>query len=136
LKGKKRCQQRGRGSVDLTSSGIDLHIGHVFQVHPAYDGATLSVTITDSSTGASVSQSYTVDMAAVLGGRMGYAGSTGTGTATQDILNWSFAPLRAVGLKKPGKRLGACLYLPSPDGTPGPGGIHAEIDIDSPLVQR
>jgi len=84
----------GVPAVDLTGSGIDLHSGHVFNVDMSYDGTTLSVTITDASTGASARQSYPINIPAILGGNAGYFGFTGaTGglTARQCILNWTLA---------------------------------------------
>jgi fibronectin type 3 domain-containing protein len=81
------------GSIDLTPTKVDLHSGHVFNVSMGYDGNTLTVTITDSSTNASATQTYTVDIPSVVGGSTAYVGfSAGTGlmTATQDILNWTY----------------------------------------------
>ena len=54
---------------------------------------TVSVTITDTVTQASVSQAYTIDLVSVVGGNVAYVGFTGgTGglTAVQDIVNWTF----------------------------------------------
>ena len=51
------------GSIDLSNSGINLHSGHVFNVLMTYDGATLKVTITDTTTNVSATQSYAVDIA-------------------------------------------------------------------------
>jgi hypothetical protein len=82
------------GSVDLTPTGIDLHSGHLFSVTMSYNGSTLAVTITDTQTGASATQSYTIDIPALVGGSSAYVGFTGgTGglVATQDILSWTFA---------------------------------------------
>jgi len=84
------------GSVDLTGSGIDLHSGHTFSVALIYDGATLTEIIKDTVTNATFSQSYTVDIPGTLGsanGYIGFTGSTGTQTATQDILGWTYAVL-------------------------------------------
>jgi len=84
------------GSIDLLSRGIDLHSGHRFQVSISYDGTTLTETITDTTTGASATMSYLVDLLNVLGGNLAYAGFTGgTGgkTATQDILSWTYTTL-------------------------------------------
>ena len=36
-------------AVDMTSSGVDLHSGHVFSVHIVYDGTNLTMTITDTT---------------------------------------------------------------------------------------
>jgi hypothetical protein len=79
--------------VDLDGSGIDLKSTHPFLVEMAYDGATLSVTITDTVTGASATQHYPVNIASWLGGNVAYVGFTGgTGglTAVQDIVTWRF----------------------------------------------
>jgi fibronectin type 3 domain-containing protein len=83
------------GSVNLTGTGIDLHSGHVFQVTMNYDGTTLTVTTKDTSTNASATQNYTVNVTGAVGGttaRVGFTGGTGGQVATQDILTWTFAP--------------------------------------------
>ena len=83
------------GSIDLTSTGVNLHSQHVFNVLMTYDGTTLKVTITDTATNVSASQSYTVNIPAVIGGSTGYVGFTGgTGglTAMQSILTWIYTP--------------------------------------------
>jgi Legume lectin domain/Fibronectin type III domain len=94
------------GSIDLSKTGINLHSGHVFNASMTYDGATLRVTITDTSNGASATQSYSLNIAGVVGGGAAYVGFTGgTGglTATQNILNWTYstgltAPAAPTGL--------------------------------------
>jgi len=85
-------------SIDLTGTGIDLHSGHVFNVSMTYNGTTLAVTIKDTATNATATQSYTVDIPKIIGGTAGYVGFTGgTGgaTATQNILSWTFRPAPA-----------------------------------------
>jgi hypothetical protein len=80
-------------SVNLTGTGIDLHSGHVFNVGMAYDGTTLKVTITDTVTQAKATQSYVVNIPSVVGAStayVGFTGSTGTHTAVQNILNWTY----------------------------------------------
>jgi hypothetical protein len=87
------------GSISLVSSGIDLHSEHVFRVRMDYDGTTLDVTITDTVTLASASQSYTVDIPAIVGSETAYVGFTGgTGglTAVQNVLNWTYASQSSV----------------------------------------
>jgi len=82
-------------AIDLSSTGINLHSGDVFMVQMGYDGTTLDVTITDTTTDASASQSYTVNIPQVIGGNTGYVGFTGgTGgeTAVQNILTWAYSP--------------------------------------------
>ena len=83
-------------ALDMTSSGVDLHSGDVFNVHMVYDGATLNMQVTDASTQQSFVTSWTIDIPAAVGGTMAYAGftaGTGSSTATQEILSWSFVPL-------------------------------------------
>ena len=75
-------------ATDLTGK-VDLHSGHTFNVAMVYDGTTLSVTITDATTNATATQTYTIDIPGTVGGSAAYVGFTGgTGglTATQDIL--------------------------------------------------
>jgi hypothetical protein len=82
-------------STSLTSSGVNLHSGDTIHVQMTYDGTTLTVTITDTVTKASATQTYTVNIPAVVGGPIGYVGftaSTGAETAIQDILDWTYSP--------------------------------------------
>jgi hypothetical protein len=83
------------GSIDLTPSGLNLHSGDVIQVNLAYDGTKLTVTLTDTVTMKTATQMYTVNIPSLVGGSaayVGFTGGTGGSTATQDILNWTFAP--------------------------------------------
>jgi hypothetical protein len=82
-------------AVDLTPSGVNLHSGDIFNVTLNYDGAWLQMTLTDTVTNATFTDSWPVNIPTVLGATTGYAGftaSTGGGTATQEILNWMFTP--------------------------------------------
>ncbi len=82
--------------MNLDNSGIDLHSGHVFHVAISYDGSRLEVTLTDTITNASATQSYAIDLIGVLGSSKAYAGFTGgssSQTAVQDIRNWIYDPL-------------------------------------------
>jgi hypothetical protein len=92
--------QPGEASIDLTSSGIDLHSQHVFQVHLTYDGTTLTETIVDQNvtnpdgSHPTFAHSYTVDIAGLIGGDVAYAGFTGgTGglTTVADVLTWTYS---------------------------------------------
>jgi Bacterial lectin/Fibronectin type III domain len=79
--------------VDLTNTGIDLHSQDAFQVTLAYNGTTLTETITDTVTRATFSTNYTVNIDVLLGGNVGYAGFTGgTGglTTTADVQTWTY----------------------------------------------
>ena len=82
-------------SVDLTNTGINLHSGHVFDVAITYDGTNLKVTITDTVTQASASQSYAVNIPSLVGrstAYVGFTGATGGLASVQKILNWTFTP--------------------------------------------
>ncbi len=79
-------------SIDLTGTGIDLHSGHNFQVTLAYNGTTLTETITDTVTNATFSHDYLINIPQIIGSPTAYAGFTGgTGglTAVQDVLAWT-----------------------------------------------
>jgi hypothetical protein len=92
------------GSVDLTGTGVDLHSGDTFDVVLAYDGTTLRVTETDTSTQRSAGQAYAVDIPGTVGGGtayVGFTGGTGGQTAVQDILTWTYAPSAAVSPNAP-----------------------------------
>jgi fibronectin type 3 domain-containing protein len=87
------------GSINLLNSGIDLHSGHTFNVAMAYDGTTLTVTITDATTQATAKQSYKVDIPGTVGGSTAYVGftaATGGGGATQDVSSWTYVPVGAL----------------------------------------
>jgi hypothetical protein len=82
-------------SIDLTKTGINLHSGDTFNVTMTYNGTTLNVTITDTVTNATATQSYQVNIPAIVGGTsayVGFTGGTGGRTATQDILTWTYTP--------------------------------------------
>ncbi len=80
------------GSINLTSTGIDLHSGDPMLVTMTYNGTTLDVTIKDNVTGASASQDYTVNIPALTGSEayVGFTGATAGLASTQDILSWTF----------------------------------------------
>lgn len=86
---------------DMTSSGVDLHSGHVMQAQLLYDGYFLHVTITDTTTNASFTQSYAANIQGLYGqgavgsptAYVGFTGGTGGLTATQQILSWTYTPL-------------------------------------------
>jgi len=85
----------GAGSVDLTPSGIDLHSGHVMHADIDYTGGTLTVTLTDTVTAASATQTYAVDIVGAVGGSeafVGFTGGTSSKAAVQDVLNWTYTP--------------------------------------------
>jgi fibronectin type 3 domain-containing protein len=82
-------------ATDLTSTGIDLHSGHIFNVTMNYGGGILKVGITDAVTGASAAQFYVINIPAIVGNStafVGFTGATGSLTATQQILGWTYSP--------------------------------------------
>ena len=83
-------------AIDLTPTGINLHSGDIFNAQLAYNGTTLTVVITDTVTQARATQTYSVNIPAIVGGQTAYveftAASGGFG-AIQEILNWSFSSM-------------------------------------------
>ena len=78
---------------DLTSTGIDLHSGHIFAVHLTYDGLVLTVELRDTVTGTYFSTTYQVDIPSIVGGPTAFVGFTaGTGglTAIQKVIAWNY----------------------------------------------
>jgi sugar lactone lactonase YvrE len=78
-------------SINLLPSHLNLHSGDTFHVLLTYDGTTLTLTITDKSTQATLTQLFTIDIGGILGGPTGFAGFTGgTGakTVVANILDW------------------------------------------------
>src|SRR4029077_15044315 len=71
------------GSINLTSSGINLHSGHPMRVTLTYDGTRLTETIVDTVTSAKFTRQYTVNIKALVGGSLAFVGFTaGTGGTT------------------------------------------------------
>ena len=84
------------GAIPLGGTGIDLHSGHPFDVTMAYDDNSLKVTITDTETKASNTQTYAVNIPDAVGGNTAYLGftaSSGLVTSKQSILNWTYWPI-------------------------------------------
>jgi len=80
-------------SLDMTSSGVSLHSGHVLHAHLVYDGTTLTLTLTDTSTNAVFTASKVINIPSTVGANTAYAGFTGgTGglTSTQAIKTWTY----------------------------------------------
>jgi hypothetical protein len=80
-------------AIDMTNSPINLHSGHIFNVHMTYDGTWLVMTITDATTSKSFVEAWQVNIPSVIGSSsawVGFTGGTGTNTATQEIISWSY----------------------------------------------
>ncbi len=85
-------------AVDLTSSGVSLHSADVMRAHISYDGATLSLTLSDTVTGASFTNTWPINIATTIGSTNAFAGITGgTGgaTAVQDVVTWTYSAVPA-----------------------------------------
>ena len=83
----------------LSPSGINITNGHVFNVHMVYNGATLSMTVTDPSTSpaSKFTTSFPIDIPAHVGGPtgwVGFTGSTGGLTSRLDVLNWTYTNVK------------------------------------------
>jgi LysM repeat protein len=81
-------------SIDLSSTGINLHSGDTMAVQMVYNGTTLTMTLTDTVTNATVTEVFTVNIPSAVGGNtayVGFTGSTGGATATQNVLSWTYA---------------------------------------------
>jgi hypothetical protein len=79
-------------TVDMTSSGVNLHTTDVFNVQMSYDGTNLTMTITDATTNATLTQAWPINLPSTVGGNTAYVGFTGgTGglTAIQEIIGWT-----------------------------------------------
>jgi LysM repeat protein len=81
-------------ATDLSSSGIKLSSGDPIYAQLVYAGTTLTVTLTDTKTGASVANQFTVNISAVVGGTsayVGFTGSSGSMGAVQEITSWTYS---------------------------------------------
>jgi hypothetical protein len=80
-------------SVSLVGSGLNLHSGNPFHAHIVYSGNTLTLTLTDKTTSATVTKTFAVNIASSVGGTtayVGFTGSTGAYTSIQNILDWTY----------------------------------------------
>src|ERR1700730_10244610 len=80
-------------AVDMTASGVNLLSGDTMNVHLAYDGTTLGLTVTDAVVNKTFTTSWPVNSPNIVGGNTAYVGFTGgTGglTSSQKIETWTF----------------------------------------------
>lgn len=83
-------------ATDMTASGVNLHSGNLMQAQLIYDGKNLHVTVTDMGTEQSFQQTFAIDIPGAIGSPTAYVGftaATGGLAATQNITNWTYAPL-------------------------------------------
>ncbi len=81
-------------AVDITPSGIQLATGDRIQAQITYDGTTLTLNLLDTVTNDKFTTSQAINIPQTVGGNTAYVGFTGgTGglSATQKILNWTYA---------------------------------------------
>ena len=79
-------------ATDMTASGVKLNSGHVLHAHIVYDGAKLTLTLTDAVTSASFTNAFAVNIPGALGSSNGYVvftGATGRLSMTANILDWT-----------------------------------------------
>jgi len=82
-------------SFDMSGAGINLHSGDVFHTHITYDGATLTLVLTDTKTNATFTKAFLLNLASTIGSSnayVGFTGSTGGKASTQQILSWTYSP--------------------------------------------
>jgi hypothetical protein len=77
-------------------STVNLHSGDVMHAHLSYDGAHLTLSLSDTVTGANFETVFpgTIDIPSIVGGNyawVGFTGSTGGNTAIQNILSWTYS---------------------------------------------
>ena len=81
-------------STDLSTTGVVLASGHLIHAHLVYNGSVLTVTLTDTKTGACVTEQYSVNIPSVVGASsayVGFTGSAGAYSSVQEVTSWSFA---------------------------------------------
>ncbi|AXC12919.1 hypothetical protein ACPOL_3636 [Acidisarcina polymorpha] len=83
-------------SISLVGTGINLHDGDYQLVHITYDGTNLVLTITDGTTLASWSHTFTnINIPAIVGGPTAYVGFTGGSggfSSSQKVTYWTYLP--------------------------------------------
>ncbi len=80
-------------TANLTSGGINLHSGDIFNAQLIYDGSMLTVVITDTVTNATVTESYSLNIPGLIGSNnafVGFSAGSGGAGAIQDILSWNY----------------------------------------------
>ncbi len=81
-------------ATNLSATGVELNSGDVIHAHILYDGKTLTLTLTDATANTTASVAYPVNIPSIVGGNtayVGFSGGTGGSSATQNILDWTFA---------------------------------------------
>jgi Chitobiase/beta-hexosaminidase C-terminal domain/Legume lectin domain len=80
-------------AYDMTPSAINMQSGHLMKATLTYNGTVLMEAVTDTTTGATYRNSYSVNIPSVVGGDtafVGFGGGTGSATVTQNIQSWTY----------------------------------------------
>jgi hypothetical protein len=80
-------------SVNLSSTGINLHSGDIMHAHLVYDGTNLTMTLTDTVTNGTATEVFPVNIPSLVGrttAHVGFTGGTGKSAATQNVLSWTY----------------------------------------------
>jgi hypothetical protein len=84
----------GASDLNMAPSGINLQSNHVFSVTLTYDGSNLFESITDTSTSANYTHTYTgINLPSIMGANTAFVGfSAGSGAATMsvNINGWTY----------------------------------------------
>ncbi|MBV9852209.1 MAG: GH92 family glycosyl hydrolase [Armatimonadetes bacterium] len=78
------------------TGGVDLRSGHPIQVTLDYDGAVLTETLKDQTTGDAATEEHALDLPAAVGGDtalVGFTGASGDATAAQAVSGFAFTVL-------------------------------------------
>jgi hypothetical protein len=85
--------------------GVNLHSGDIMQVHMTCNGATLTLTITDTAnTADTFTTSWPINIPSTVGANtaiVGFTGATGVSTAIQEILTWTYTTASVSAPKTP-----------------------------------
>jgi hypothetical protein len=131
-------------SINMTSSGVSLLSGDGIQAHIVYNGTTLTMTLTDAIVNKTFTQSWTVNLPAIVGGNTAYVGFTGGSggkSSSQKVETWTLtstppsSPAAATPTITPGTEsfagnlsvsisdttTGATIYYTTDGTTPSPG---------------
>jgi len=82
-------------AIAIPASAVVLASGDAIQALLTYDGTTLAMSLTDTVTNKTFTQSFPVNIPQIVGNTtayVGFTGGTGGSFATQEILNWTFTP--------------------------------------------
>jgi hypothetical protein len=82
-------------AVDLSSTRIQpAQRGHRWPRNWSMTGPHLTMTLTDTVTNGTVTEVFPVNIPSIVGGStayVGFTGSTGSLTATQNVLSWTYS---------------------------------------------